>query len=407
MFKQLLSLLLISICTAGFSQWDQTDYFDFGEDRSSHDYVESGSVSIGAYECTGTQSTTTGEDSTIRVGTCSNAGEIQLTLAVTEGADSVNVLMPTPVYPEGDVYFDDVFVGKFREFNPGDYCDSLWHKVGGLTANTADGEIVMRIVAQGACQDNPQPAYIIIASKQAEPVYYQDYLLTDYFNFGEDRSSHNYSESGTVSMGAYECTGTQSTTTGEDQTIRMGNCGSGGGEVELTLQVLPDVDSIIILMPTPVYPDGAVYLDNMQIDDFRTINPDPHCSENYFRVGGLQTITDDGEIVLRIVGEADCTLNPQPTYVKIYSKDPDVITSVHETIPSSGVTVFPNPSNGLFQFEGEHISGYAVIDAHGQLILQQTVDGSSSHAFHIQDAGVYTVVFQHGNTVSVEKVVKY
>lgn len=401
MIKKIQTVLFIALATMGLAQWEETDYFDFGEDRSSHDYSETGSVSIGAYECTGGTKTTNGTDSTIRIGGCNSAGEIQLTLAVRPETDSISIQMPTPIFSDGDVYLDGVFVGRFRSFNAGSACDTAWYKLGDLTPITTDGEVVMRIVGLASCAENPQPTYIKVTSKPKEKVYYNDYLQTDYFDFGEDRTSHEYVETGRVSLGAFECTGTTKASNGTDSTIRVGSC-SEAGSVQVTLDVLPNVDSIILLIPTPTFSDAAVFLDGVQIDSFRVISPGPSCSESYFKVGALHSITFDGKLVLKIAGNASCSYNPQITYVKVFSKVENVITSLKEE--KASVVIYPNPSSGEFQISGSGVSKLSIYNLEGQLV--DVFEGEEATNFSVANAGLYTVIIQKGNEVIVERIIK-
>src|SRR3989304_7268487 len=90
LYTLILSLSLFAN-TKSFSQMTQTDFFDFGEDRTSHSYGEFGpNIFMGAYACL------LGADSTIRVGNGSIGDSIHLTVAVNINADSVILAFTQP-----------------------------------------------------------------------------------------------------------------------------------------------------------------------------------------------------------------------------------------------------------------------------------------------------------------------
>ena len=52
----------------------------------------------------------------------------------------------------------------------------------------------------------------------------------DHIDLGEDMTSHSFTSSGQISVGAYTCDG------GSDATLRIGNCGSGQGNVSFEIE---------------------------------------------------------------------------------------------------------------------------------------------------------------------------
>jgi hypothetical protein len=84
-------------------------------------------------------------------------------------------------------------------------------------------------------------------------------VLTDYFNFNEDKSSHGYVQSGTVlTQSAYDCDGRG--------TLRIGSCGSGSGVVSVNLNVNVGTPLVQLVFASPWQAGGvsAFTLDGVQ-----------------------------------------------------------------------------------------------------------------------------------------------
>ena len=90
----------------------------------------------------------------------------------------------------------------------------------------------------------------------------------DYMDLGEDTSSHNYTEYGYVSSGAYACLADGSivntvTYTGDetyDETIRIGNCAHSYGAIEMTMKTA-DLLEIYVSVQTGSDASTAVLID--------------------------------------------------------------------------------------------------------------------------------------------------
>ena len=65
------------------------------------------------------------------------------------------------------------------------------------------------------------------------------YALTDEFDYWEDQSSHSYVCTGQCKHGTYSC--------GDDDSLRVGDCGVGTGSVRITVNVIADTDEIKLL----------------------------------------------------------------------------------------------------------------------------------------------------------------
>ena len=75
---------------------------------------------------------------------------------------------------------------------------------------------------------------------------------TDYIDLGEDSSSHDFTTSGSTSIGSYTCD------SGSDATFRIGNCGSGRGNASFTMTAGEELSFIVAWQngAADVYVDG-------------------------------------------------------------------------------------------------------------------------------------------------------
>ena len=130
LFLQFAVLALLCLLLANFERCDAqcTDTMDLGDDRSSHDYSEYGSVSIGAYSCT---------SSTIRVGGCSYGAGSSITLTMTSGTDIVLVIGWQSSY--SSLYIDGEL---WRNFSGSTTCGDVSIELPQLTASTFEVSIV-------------------------------------------------------------------------------------------------------------------------------------------------------------------------------------------------------------------------------------------------------------------------
>ena len=116
-----------------------SDFFDFGEDRTSHGYAEFGGIAIGAYTC---QSFA---DSTIRVGNGTMGDSIHFTVAVNVGADSVTLSFTQPWHGGSTpplLFVDGIAQGSVPY---GGLCNFTSVTLTNQQANTADGLLKIKI----------------------------------------------------------------------------------------------------------------------------------------------------------------------------------------------------------------------------------------------------------------------
>ena len=75
---------------------------------------------------------------------------------------------------------------------------------------------------------------------------------TDYCDAGEDISSHDFSTSGTASVGVYTCDG------GDGATLRLGSCSSGRGNESFTMTAGDEIGFVVAWQNdySNVYIDG-------------------------------------------------------------------------------------------------------------------------------------------------------
>ncbi|MDA3856528.1 MAG: hypothetical protein PF569_09815 [Candidatus Woesearchaeota archaeon] len=159
---------------------------------------------------------------------------------------------------------------------------------------------------------------------------------TDYFDFGEDTSSHSYTTSNFVYEGAYACQGetkigwTQYGDFNEfqdasdvDNSIRMSNCAGGDGEVSLFLDVNSNVDTIRLEIK-----EGVGYRNNLfglKIDgvDFGKFDSGQACQPNDYLIQDdvLMNLTSDGKIKITFYEgvSGSCDGDPQFTSLKVFS----------------------------------------------------------------------------------------
>ena len=103
-----------------------TDYFDAGEDMSSHDFSTSGTTSVGAYTCD------SGDDATLRLGSCSSGREIA-SFTMTAGDEIGFVVAWQNDY--SNVYIDGEYLGALRG---GGSCVSQTFSLPDTTSSTID-----------------------------------------------------------------------------------------------------------------------------------------------------------------------------------------------------------------------------------------------------------------------------
>ena len=69
-------------------------------------------------------------------------------------------------------------------------------------------------------------------------------------------------------------------------------------------------------------------------------------------------------------------------------------------------TIYPNPSDGIFNISDSNIESIEVYDITGKLVMQQQVNANNTTIDLTNKAkGVYTLKSYNGNNVSVSKLI--
>ena len=195
--------------------------------------------------------------------------------------------------------------------------------------------------------------------------------LTDAFDFGEDRISHNYIEVGSnISIGAYTCL------TGQDSTIRIGNA-SIGDTVKLKVAVNVGADSVVLAFIQPWH-GGAnapqVVADNNAVGNVPYTSLG-NCSYGNLYLTNQSANTADGFLNLMIInGAASFDQDGQIAFLNVYSNNSTVGINDPRSKP---ITIFLNGS----EIEFTNItpsSSVFIYDATGKVYATKTISGSDS-----------------------------
>lgn len=135
------------------------------------------------------------------------------------------------------------------------------------------------------------------------------YRLTDEFDFGEDTSSHSYTESGSVYTGAYDCDG--------DGTLRIGS-GDIGSWAQIVVKVTPGVNRVKLRYQIPWHnTNGSVlYVDGSNKGTLTGSG----CDWQETVLTYITSSTADGYLTIRLVDESDGNAGDmQITRLEVYS----------------------------------------------------------------------------------------
>ncbi|PKP22362.1 MAG: hypothetical protein CVU05_04230 [Bacteroidetes bacterium HGW-Bacteroidetes-21] len=125
-------------------------------------------------------------------------------------------------------------------------------------------------------------------------------VRTDYFNFYEDQTSHNYTTGGIVSYeGLHICSG--------DTNIVIGYSSGSTGYAEITVDVTPGVNDLQLSMLTKLN-SGTV---DITIDgiNFYGTPITTGCTANILSFTGLSAVTADGEVIIRFADNNSTAFN--------------------------------------------------------------------------------------------------
>lgn len=82
----------------------------------------------------------------------------------------------------------------------------------------------------------------------------------------------------------------------------------------------------------------------------------------------------------------------------------DEITSLHDEILNSKISVYPNPSNGLFNIVTDQISDVIVINSQGKLVASKQIDHIGSIDLSQFAAGIYFIRLQSGDSSTTKRI---
>ncbi|OXU14839.1 DUF7901 domain-containing protein [Sedimentisphaera salicampi] len=185
-------------------------------------------------------------------------------------------------------------------------------------------------------------------------VAWKDTLVkTDEFDFWEDRSSHSYQENGSISQGAYDCSG--------DQALRIGS-GDSGSSVFLIMNVNPNSDQVKLRykIPWAGAVAGVIGAELMVDGDYKGNIVSDGCLWQEMVLSGMAGDTADGEIEIKIRDTyPDYDGDIQITSIEAYSmaKDweplvyPDGHELVSQPVDMAFGVVTPQTSQGVFMPE--------------------------------------------------------
>ena len=87
-----------------------------------------------------------------------------------------------------------------------------------------------------------------------------------------------------------------------------------------------------------------------------------------------------------------------------FSYDPCSVDAVEETTTSSSVNVYPNPTIGMLNIEGQGTMHISVSNLLGQMLQETTVEGNTTLDLSHYESGMYLVRIETENGVMVQKV---
>ena len=77
---------------------------------------------------------------------------------------------------------------------------------------------------------------------------------------------------------------------------------------------------------------------------------------------------------------------------------------VTETVINQDIQVYPNPTNGLLNLEGQGSMHISVSNLLGQKVMELTAEGSTTLNLSRFDSGFYLIRIETENGVSVQKI---
>jgi hypothetical protein len=87
-----------------------------------------------------------------------------------------------------------------------------------------------------------------------------------------------------------------------------------------------------------------------------------------------------------------------------FSYDPCSVDAVEETTTSSSVNVYPNPTNGMLNIEGQDTMRISVMNVLGQTLQETCSEGNTTLDLSQYESGMYLVRIETENGVMVQKV---
>lgn len=135
------------------------------------------------------------------------------------------------------------------------------------------------------------------------------FVLTDEFDYGEDRSSHSYKDGGAVSPGDYNC---------QTESLRLGNR-DAGAFAKLVADVIPNTDEVKLQFRVPWSgtSGAALYVDG----DYKGQVVGHDCSWQEILLTNMSADTADGKLEIELVDEIynGYDGNIQVTYMQVLS----------------------------------------------------------------------------------------
>ena len=87
-----------------------------------------------------------------------------------------------------------------------------------------------------------------------------------------------------------------------------------------------------------------------------------------------------------------------------FSYDPCSVDAVEETTTDNSVNVYPNPTHGMLNIQGQGIMCISVSNVLGQQLMEATVDGNTTLDLSRFESGMYLIRIETENGVTVQKV---
>jgi len=96
------------------------------------------------------------------------------------------------------------------------------------------------------------------------------------------------------------------------------------------------------------------------------------------------------------------------TFAKVFRIS--IITKIIENVKQNSITMYPNPSKGIFTIETSDACFVSVIDIHGKSVKEFSISNSGASLLHRLDLsdqppGIYFIKFQNDKTIRTKKII--